>query len=142
MCYEMSTLFNTLHLPYSLAREYTPVSSLYRVLSSPFTCSRCGWVKTICEAISSLLGHGTRETRRKVETRKFSLATKKKKKKKKTDQKKKKKVFKTNQKNKEQKKKKKKKRIDEINKKKEEINRRKFLLLIFLVRVWKREPWT
>ena len=48
------------------------VSSLYRVLSSLFICSRCGRVKGICEAISSLLGHETHETRRKVETGKFS----------------------------------------------------------------------
>ena len=31
------------------------LASLYGVLSSPFVCSRCGCVKGICEAISSLL---------------------------------------------------------------------------------------
>ena len=75
----MSTLVSTLDIPCSLAREYIPVYSLYRVLSSPFICSRCGLVKSICEAISCLLGHETHETRRKVETRKFSLGKKKKK---------------------------------------------------------------
>lgn len=58
----MSTLVNTLDIPCSLAREYIPVYSLYRVLSSPFICSRCSWVNAICEAISSLLGHETHET--------------------------------------------------------------------------------
>ena len=48
------------------------------MLSSTFICSRCGSVKAICEAISSLLGHETHE-RRKVEKRKFSLGKKKKK---------------------------------------------------------------
>ena len=40
--YEMSTLANTLDIPCSLAREYISGYSLYRVLSSPFICSRCG----------------------------------------------------------------------------------------------------
>ena len=44
-CYEMSTLVNILDIPCSLAREYIPLYSLYRVLSSPFISSRCGWVK-------------------------------------------------------------------------------------------------
>ena len=51
-----------LDIPCSLAREYIPVYSLYRVLSSPSICSRCSWVNAICEAISSLLGHQTHET--------------------------------------------------------------------------------
>ena len=58
----MSSLVNTLDIPYILVREYIPVYSLYRVLSSPFICSRCSWVNAICEAISSLLGHETHES--------------------------------------------------------------------------------
>ena len=58
---------STPHTSCAVWRGNTPgVSSLYRVLSSPVICSRCGWVKAICEAISSLLGHETHETRRKA----------------------------------------------------------------------------
>ena len=46
----------------STPQTYIPVYSLYRVLSSPFICSRCSWVNAICEAISSLLGHEMHET--------------------------------------------------------------------------------
>ena len=58
----MSTLVNTLDILCSLAREYNPVYSLYRVLSSLFICSRCGWVKAtigvkIVETLLSFRGY-------------------------------------------------------------------------------------
>ena len=72
----MSTLVKTLHLPYSLTLGILPgIFTLSRV-EFAFICSRCGCVKGICEAVSSLLGHETHETRREVKTGKFPLGKK------------------------------------------------------------------